>query len=118
MNDHDNAAGNARRLLQHAVTVAVILVAVGATRLAAKDVRIDFLTSNLGKFCNEVSDLNHIHLHPLPESEYPLVYGRFFVEQNLKGVGLSLYDALLLSIGGGGDPILGEGKAATSGGRI
>ncbi len=57
--------------------------------------------ADIGKFRNEVGELNRIHLHALPEGEYPLVYRRFFGLDGLAGVGLSLYDPLPLSIGGG-----------------
>ena len=57
--------------------------------------------ADVGKFRSEVGELNRVHLHALPEGEYPLVYRRFFGEDGLAGAGLSLYDPLPLSIGGG-----------------
>jgi hypothetical protein len=58
------------------------------------------LRLDAGKFRQQVGDLNRWHAHALPESEYPLVYQRFFSEEGLAGVGLSLYTALPLSLGG------------------
>jgi hypothetical protein len=58
------------------------------------------LRLDVGKFRQQVGDLNRWHAHALPESEYPLVYQRFFSEEGLAGVGLSLYTALPFSLGG------------------
>ena len=46
------------------------------------------LRVDLGKFRQQVGDLNRWHLHALPETEYPLVYQRYFGEEGLSGTGL------------------------------
>jgi hypothetical protein len=58
------------------------------------------LRLDLGKFRQQVGDLNRWHSHALPETEYPLVYQRFLSEEGLAGVGLSLYTTLPFSLGG------------------
>jgi hypothetical protein len=55
---------------------------------------------DVGKFRQQVGDLNRWHLHALPETEYPLVYQRFFSPEGLSGVGLSLYTNLPFSLAG------------------
>ncbi|MGH7657128.1 MAG: hypothetical protein ACREL6_02760, partial [Gemmatimonadales bacterium] len=60
------------------------------------NVRLD-----LGKFRQEVGDLNRWHLHALPQSEYPLVYQKYLSPEGLAGVGLSLYTVLPVSLLGG-----------------
>jgi hypothetical protein len=70
--------------------------------------------ADAGKFRSEVGDLNRIHLHALPEGEYPLVYRRFFGDGGLVGVGLSLYDPLPLSIGGGTHEVWLQGTTVAS----
>jgi len=59
------------------------------------------LRLDVGEFRQQIGDLNRWHLHALPETEYPLVYQRFFGDEGLKGAGISLYTALPLSIAGG-----------------
>jgi hypothetical protein len=56
------------------------------------------LRLDVGKFRQQVGDLNRWHLHALPETEYPLVYQRFFSEEGLTGIGLSLYTTLPFSL--------------------
>lgn len=56
---------------------------------------------DVGKFRQQVGDLNRWHLHGLPETEYPLVYRRFFSDEGLAGVGVSLYTVLPLALAGG-----------------
>ena len=87
--------------------------------------RLDF-----GKFRQQVGDLNRWHSHALPESEYPLVYQRYFSEEGLAGVGLSLYTALPFSLGGAthevwlqgtsveSDPLFGGGRELLFLGRL
>jgi hypothetical protein len=58
------------------------------------------LRLDVGKFRQQVGDLNRWHLHALPETEYPLVYQRFFSAEGLTGVGLSLYTTLPFSLAG------------------
>jgi len=58
------------------------------------------LRLDVGKFRQQVGDLNRWHLHALPETEYPLVYQRFFSPEGLSGVGLSLYTNLPFSLAG------------------
>ena len=46
---------------------------------------------DLGKFRQQVGELNRWHLHALPEGEYPLVLQRFLGADGLAQTGLSLY---------------------------
>ncbi len=59
------------------------------------------LRVDLGKFRQELGDLNRWHLHALPETEYPLVYQRYLSPEGLSGVGLSLYTVLPFGLAGG-----------------
>jgi hypothetical protein len=58
------------------------------------------LRLDVGKFRQQAGDLNRWHLHALPETEYPLVYQRYFAPEGLSGVGLSLYTNLPFSLAG------------------
>jgi hypothetical protein len=58
------------------------------------------LRLDLGKFRQQVGDLNRWHGHALPETEYPLVYQRYFGDEGLAGVGISLYTTLPFSLSG------------------
>src|SRR6266550_900406 len=55
---------------------------------------------DVGKFRQQFGELNRWHLHAVPETEYPLVYQRFFSPEGLSGVGLSLYTNLPFSLAG------------------
>jgi hypothetical protein len=72
------------------------------------------IRADLGKFRQPIGDLNRWHLHALPETEYPLVYQRFFGEDGLSGTGLSLYTALPVSIAGGTHEAWLQGTAQSS----
>jgi hypothetical protein len=72
------------------------------------------LRLDVGKFRQQIVDLNRWHLHALPETEYPLVYRRFFSEEGLSGVGLSLYTSLPVSLAGGTHEIWLQGTTAES----
>lgn len=72
------------------------------------------LRLDAGKFRQQVGDLNRWHSHALPGSEYPLVYQRFFSEEGLAAVGLSLYTALPLSLGGATHEVWLQGTTAES----
>jgi hypothetical protein len=72
------------------------------------------LRLDLGKFRQQVGDLNRWHLHALPETEYPLVYQRFFSEEGLAGIGVSLYTALPFSILGATHEVWLQGTTAES----
>jgi hypothetical protein len=88
------------------------------------------LRLDVGKFRQQVGDLNRWHLHALPETEYPLVYRRFLSEEGLTGIGLSLYTALPFSLAGAthevwlqgttaeSDPLLGDGHQPVLLGRL
>jgi hypothetical protein len=56
------------------------------------------LRLDVGKYRQQVGDLNRWHLHALPETEYPLVYQRYFAPEGLSGIGLSLYTNLPFSL--------------------
>jgi hypothetical protein len=49
------------------------------------------LRLDVGRFRQQVGELNRWHLHALPESEYPLVITEYLGEDGLVGDGLSLY---------------------------
>jgi hypothetical protein len=72
------------------------------------------LRLDVGKYRQQVGDLNRWHGHALPETEYPLVYQQFFGEEGLAGVGLSLYTSLPLSIAGATHEIWFQGTTAES----
>ena len=46
---------------------------------------------DLGKFRQQIGELNRWHLHALPEGEYPLVLQRYLGEDGLAQTGLSVY---------------------------
>ena len=69
---------------------------------------------DVGKFRQQVGDLNRWHLHALPETEYPLVYQRFLSPEGLAGIGLSLYTPLPVSIAGGTHELWVQGTTAES----
>ncbi len=83
------------------------------------------LRVDVGKFREQLGDLNRWHLHALPETEYPLVYRRFLSEEGLAGIGVSLYTSLPVSIAGGtheiwaqvtsaeSEPLLGDARRPT-----
>jgi hypothetical protein len=72
------------------------------------------LRLDLGKYRQQVGDLNRWHAHALPETEYPLVYQRYFGDEGLAGVGLSLYTTLPLSVAGATHEVWFQGTAAES----
>jgi hypothetical protein len=72
------------------------------------------LRVDVGKFRQQLGDLNRWHLHALPETEYPLVYQRFLAPEGLTGIGLSLYTALPISLAGGTHEVWLQGTAAES----
>jgi hypothetical protein len=72
------------------------------------------LRLDVGKFRQQVGDLNRWHLHALPETEYPLVYQRFFSEEGLDGIGVSLYTALPFSLAGATHEVWLQGTTAES----
>jgi hypothetical protein len=72
------------------------------------------LRVDVGKFRQQLGDLNRWHLHALPETEYPLVYQRFLGEEGLTGIGLSLYTALPISLLGGTHEVWLQGTTAES----
>jgi hypothetical protein len=72
------------------------------------------LRVDVGKFRQQLGDLNRWHLHALPETEYPLVYQRFLAPEGLTGIGLSLYTALPISLAGGTHEIWAQATTAES----
>lgn len=72
------------------------------------------IRADVGKFRQQIGDLNRWHLHALPETEYPLVYQRFLGEEGLSGIGLSLYTALPISIAGGTHEVVLQGTTSES----
>ncbi len=69
---------------------------------------------DVGKFRQQIGDLNRWHLHALPETEYPLVYQRFLGEEGLSAVGVSLYSALPFSLAGGTHEVFIQATTAAS----
>jgi hypothetical protein len=69
---------------------------------------------DVGKFRQQLGDLNRWHLHALPETEYPLVYQRFLSPEGLSGIGLSLYTALPVSLAGGTHEVWVQATTAES----
>jgi hypothetical protein len=88
------------------------------------------IRADLGLIRQQVGDLNRWHLHALPETEYPLVYQRYFSPEGLSGVGLSLYTNLPFSLAGAthevwfqattaeSDSLLGGGRQPVLLGRL
>jgi hypothetical protein len=76
------------------------------------------LRLDVGKYRQQVGDLNRWHLHALPETEYPLVYQRYFSEEGLAGVGLSLYTTLPFSLAGATHELWLQGTTAESDGLL
>ena len=72
------------------------------------------LRLDVGKFRQQIGDLNRWHLHALPETEYPLVYQRFLGEDGLGGVGFSLYSTLPISLAGGTHELWLQGTTSES----
>ncbi|HET7424009.1 MAG TPA: hypothetical protein VFJ92_10625 [Gemmatimonadales bacterium] len=72
------------------------------------------LRVDVGKFRQQLGDLNRWHLHALPETEYPLVYQRFLAPEGLSGVGVSLYTTLPVSLLGGTHEVWVQGTTAES----
>jgi hypothetical protein len=69
---------------------------------------------DVGKFREQLGDLNRWHLHALPETEYPLVYRRFLSEEGFSGIGVSLYTSLPVSLAGGTHEIWAQATSAES----
>jgi hypothetical protein len=69
---------------------------------------------DIGKYRQQVGDLNRWHLHALPETEYPLVYQRYFSPEGLSGIGLSLYTNLPFSLAGATHEIWLQGTTTGS----
>ncbi len=57
------------------------------------------LRLDVGRFRQQVGELNRWHQHALPQSEYPIVLHRFFGEDGLVGDGVGLY--WIAPVGGG-----------------
>ena len=76
------------------------------------------LRLDVGKYRQQVGDLNRWHLHALPETEYPLVYQRFFSEEGLTGIGLSLYTTLPFSLAGATHEVWLQGTTTGSEGLV
>jgi hypothetical protein len=72
------------------------------------------LRLDVGKFRQQVGELNRWHRHALPETEYPLVYQRYLSDEGLGGVGLSLYTTLPVSLFGGTHEVWLQGTTAES----
>ncbi|MFQ5704571.1 MAG: hypothetical protein ACE5HT_11175 [Gemmatimonadales bacterium] len=49
------------------------------------------LRVDVGRFRQQIGELNRIHLHALPETEYPLVLREYLGEDGLVGDGVSFY---------------------------
>jgi hypothetical protein len=58
------------------------------------------LRLDIGRFRQQLGELNRWHAHALPQSEPPLVLSRFFGDEGLVGDGVGLY--WIAPVGGGG----------------
>jgi len=81
-----------------------------------------FLTSlpahtrlDVGKFRQQVGELNRWHLHALPEDEYPLVIRRYTSEEGLAATGVSFYWPLPISALGGAYEFTLQGTTGDNG---
>jgi hypothetical protein len=78
---------------------------------------------DLGRFRQQVGELNRWHPHALPESEWPLVLREYLGDEGLRGDGVGLY--WTLPVGGGaagtwelwGQATLADNEALFAGGR-
>lgn len=80
------------------------------------------LRLDVGRFRQQVGELNRWHLHALPEDEYPLVLRRFGGEEGLVASGVSLYWPLPFSGSAGTYELTvqattGENEVLFAGGR-
>ncbi|HJQ18733.1 MAG TPA: hypothetical protein VJ867_00195 [Gemmatimonadaceae bacterium] len=80
------------------------------------------LRLDVGKFRQQIGELNRWHLHALPEDEYPLVIRRFAGDEGLAATGVSLYWPLPLATFGGAyeftaQATTGENDILYAGGR-
>lgn len=60
------------------------------------------LRVDVGRFRQQIGELNRWHLHALPETDYGLAIREYFGEDGLVGNGLSLYGTLPVETPGGG----------------
>jgi len=78
-------------------TTAKITMSVGDAGASVEEGYIYFtalpghLRLDLGRFRQQMGELNRWHLHAVPEDEYPLVIRRYAGEEGLAGTGASLY---------------------------
>jgi len=71
------------------------------------------LRLDLGRFRQQLGELNRWHLHAVPGTEYPLVLQEYFGEDGLVGNGLSLYGLVpVTSPGGGVHEVWGQASLA------
>jgi hypothetical protein len=70
---------------------------------------------DIGKFRQQIGELNRWHLHALPEDEYPLVIRRFTTDEGLAATGLSLYWPLPISALGGAYEFTLQGTTGDNG---
>jgi len=80
------------------------------------------LRLDVGRFRQQLGELNRWHLHSVPETEYPMVLTDFFGEGGLAGNGVNAYWVLpVTTVGGGvhefwGQVTQGENEVAFDGG--
>src|SRR5437867_3017955 len=77
---------------------------------------------DVGKFRQQVGELNRWHLHAVPEDEYPLVIRRYAGDEGLAATGASLYWPLPFSTSGSAYELTiqgttGENQVLFAGGR-
>ncbi|HWA40849.1 MAG TPA: hypothetical protein VG712_04505 [Gemmatimonadales bacterium] len=78
-------------------TTAKIIMAVGEGEIDVEEGYLYFtalpghLRLDLGKFRQQIGELNRWHLHAVPEDEYPLVIRRYGGEEGVAASGASLY---------------------------
>lgn len=101
-------------------TTAKITMSVGDEGASVEEGYIFFtalpghLRLDLGRFRQQVGELNRWHLHAAPEDEYPLVIRRYAGEEGLSGTGASLYWPLPFSGKAGTYELTIQGTSGTN----
>ena len=101
-------------------TTAKITMSVGDAGASVEEGYIYFtalpghLRLDLGRFRQQMGELNRWHLHAVPEDEYPLVIRRYAGEEGLAGTGASLYWPLPFSGKAGTYELTVQGTTGTN----
>lgn len=101
-------------------TTAKITMSVGESGASIEEGYIYFtalpahLRLDLGRFRQQVGELNRWHLHAVPEDEYPLVIRRYAGDEGLSAAGASLYWPLPFSGKAGTYELTVQGTSGTN----